>query len=682
MSSHRRLFAFGAVMIVAAGCDNTVVSGGDDLLVAPCVTGACADQAVLSDLSVTPGGDLTPGPGADLLAAPARDLLPTDGSDLLAAPDATCPLCVDLGRDDACAGGACSDGAAPRDAAVGDLARMACGVDGGAAACAPGMSCCSALCSDLQGDIANCGACGAACSLQNIVPACVVGGCESGVCTVDHDDCNHDKRRDGCEVDLVTNVDNCDGCGVACSANHITRSCVQRSCEMGVCEAGWLDCNANKRGDGCEAQVAVDVDHCGSCGAPCSANHVVARACAGGACVSPCSAGFADCNHDLRADGCESDPQRDAANCGGCGRVCSAANLTPTCSGGSCEGASCFAGAADCNMNKQADGCEINTLTDAANCGVGGPGAAGPNPMTGCGQACSTSHVTRACANGSCASGICDAGWADCNLDKRGDGCEVNVAQDTRNCGGCGVVCSANHVTPSCIGGSCEMGACAAGFLDCNRSKQKDGCEVDSRTDAMNCGVCGKICAAGMTCVAGNCLTPCNVKVNEVVVASARSAADEWVELVNPCAAAVDLTAYSLLYRAPAAAVDTTLVFSIGSKLARPSLAAGGHVVLASLFADASIPSAASWSTGGNAGTLEPAGGGVALRDPNFVIVDSVAWGVGPPAFVETVAAVAPVATGALPGASIGRKPDGRDTNDNSRDFASYATGTPGATNP
>ena len=62
-------------------------------------------------------------------------------------------------------------------------------------------------------------------------------------------DCNTNKRADGCEVDLNADENHCGGCGAACSANNITRSCDSGSCELGVCDYGYRDCNTDKRTD-------------------------------------------------------------------------------------------------------------------------------------------------------------------------------------------------------------------------------------------------------------------------------------------------------------------------------------------------------------------------------------------------------------------------------------------------
>src|SRR5207237_860986 len=144
---------------------------------------------------------------------------------------------------------------------------------------------------------------------------------------------------------------------------------------------------------------------------------------------------------------------------------------------------------------KLTDGCEVDPASDADNCG-------------GCRLACSTSHVQRVCSGGSCETGLCDNGFADCNHDKRSDGCEVDVGGDTQNCGACGDACSSNHIpAPACTGAVCG-GDCATGYADCNGDKRADGCEVNLLTDAGNCSACGAACPATASCQSGACVCP------------------------------------------------------------------------------------------------------------------------------------------------------------------------------
>jgi hypothetical protein len=51
---------------------------------------------------------------------------------------------------------------------------------------------------------------------------------------------------------------------------------------MVSCEPGWTDCN-QQIGDGCEADLQVDVQNCGACGEICAQG----EACMSGQCVPP-----------------------------------------------------------------------------------------------------------------------------------------------------------------------------------------------------------------------------------------------------------------------------------------------------------------------------------------------------------------------------------------------------------
>jgi hypothetical protein len=92
------------------------------------------------------------------------------------------------------------------------------------------------------------------------------------------------------------------------------------------------------------------------------------------------------------------------------------------------------------------------------------------------------------------------------------DGCETSIAGDPANCGGCGRVCSDNHVpAPACTDGVCG-GACATGYADCNADKQADGCETATTSDVLNCGECGVVCSGkiGRGCQGGTCNATCD----------------------------------------------------------------------------------------------------------------------------------------------------------------------------
>jgi hypothetical protein len=265
-------------------------------------------------------------------------------------------------------------------------------------------------------------------------------------------------------------------------------------CASGTCVPGCTAAHGCVASSVCCAgqchDLSSDPDDCAACGRACSSNNVPAPTCVGGVCAGSCAFGFADCDHNLLKNGCETNVASDSTNCGACGVVCSSENVAPACSMGVCDGA-CAAGFADCNGDKQTDGCETNTQGDTANCGA-------------CGVACSTAHVTSvACSAGLC-KGACVAGWMDCDNDIQLDGCETDVASDPVNCGACGAPCSGNHVpAPACSGGQCD-GACAAGWADCNGNLALDGCEQNIQTSAANCGACGAACTK--TCAAGSCV--------------------------------------------------------------------------------------------------------------------------------------------------------------------------------
>jgi hypothetical protein len=153
--------------------------------------------------------------------------------------------------------------------------------------------------------------------------------------------------------------------------------------------------------------------------------------------------------------------------------------------------------------------------------------------------------------------------------------------------------------------------------------------------------------------------------VNEIMTGGSASASEEFVEILNPCAHAVDLSGARLVYRSAAGTTDISL-FSWASG---PMIAAGGRLVYGSAtFAgpkDGEL-------LAGLAGT----GGGVGIRDAAATLLDSVGYGTATNAFVETSAAPAPAA-----GSSIGRFPDGTDSDDNAADWILSATITPGAPN-
>lgn len=149
----------------------------------------------------------------------------------------------------------------------------------------------------------------------------------------------------------------------------------------------------------------------------------------------------------------------------------------------------CEDGWADCDGRAE-NGCEVELATDEAHCGA-------------CDAACAPTNAIGECVAGECTIVRCESDlYTDCN-GLVGDGCEVQLQTDTGNCGACGNRCSFPSATPECAGGTCGIRRCnGEARRDCN-GELDDGCEVDVRRDAMNCGGCGVVCAASGPRVAG-----------------------------------------------------------------------------------------------------------------------------------------------------------------------------------
>ena len=153
----------------------------------------------------------------------------------------------------------------------------------------------------------------------------------------------------------------------------------------------------------------------------------------------------------------------------------------------------------------------------------------------------------------------------------------------------------------------------------------------------------------------------CAPVINEILTGTAATGTEEFVEIFNPCQAAVSLDGWRLVYRSatnttPATSTDSSPLFTL-----QGVLPPGGYVVFGG-----------PGYHGPSSGALQSgiaANGAVGLRDRDLRLIDSVGFGPVPGnAFVEgTPAPAAPVSP--TPGLSISRTPDGADTNDNSRDF-------------
>ena len=74
----------------------------------------------------------------------------------------------------------------------------------------------------------------------------------------------------------------------------------------------------------------------------------------------------------------------------------------------------------------------------------------------------------------------CAPGTADCDRDRAND-CEAVLADDARNCGVCGVECSAPNADSACLGGTCRLISCHPGHCDADHDPE-NGCETAAKT--------------------------------------------------------------------------------------------------------------------------------------------------------------------------------------------------------
>ncbi len=82
----------------------------------------------------------------------------------------------------------------------------------------------------------------------------------------------------------------------------------------------------------------------------------------------------------------------------------------------------------------------------------------------------------------------------------------TDLMSDASNCGACGVRCCSNH----CEAGVCVAAPCISGERWCIRCGEFGRCTsprpVDIAYDKRNCGGCGIVCGAGLTCRISVCL--------------------------------------------------------------------------------------------------------------------------------------------------------------------------------
>jgi hypothetical protein len=117
------------------------------------------------------------------------------------------------------------------------------------------------------------------------------------------------------------------GCGgdscQSCRVLNATARCNQHhQCDSAICYQSFDDCDGDSH-NGCETDLRIDPDHCGSCARKCPSLPHAERGCGDTCTIWRCEIGFGDCNGEAR-DGCEVNTQSDPSNCGRCGLACGA----------------------------------------------------------------------------------------------------------------------------------------------------------------------------------------------------------------------------------------------------------------------------------------------------------------------------------------------------------------------
>ena len=168
----------------------------------------------------------------------------------------------------------------------------------------------------------------------------------------------------------------------------------------------------------------------------------------------------------------------------------------------------------------------------------------------------------------------------------------------------------------------------------------------------------------------------CVPRINELMTGATSAGTAEFVELYNPCGSSVDVSSWKLVYRAATNVstinvVDSSTLFAFAA-----STSIGSHQFR--VYGGAGFGGT---KDGALSSSIKDGEGAIGLRDAAGNLVDSVGYGTVDPAstFIRGTAAAAPPVTAT--GSSIGRRPDGIDTANNSVDFKISTATSPGAAN-
>lgn len=262
--------------------------------------------------------------------------------------------------------------------------------------------------------------------------------------------------------------------GYSCGASgdgNTTPSCSP------ACMTGFMCCPGTADTPPACRSTQTDSTNCGGCGVTCGAG----QTCMAGTCRSLDAGPIPDTGPRPDVGIPVPPPPGDGGSSGPCMPSCSS---DQQCCSGTCANRVAPSGVTDGRSDSSFRNCgRCGNACDpmkANRCGML-PGGTGPQCMCGTSAGC--------------------AGAAVCVLEGATYRC-VDSSTDPRNCGTPPVVCAEGEM---CRSGMCQCGStgmrCGAGQSCCG------GACVNTATDPMNCGSCGRGCPAGSTtsCVAGVC---------------------------------------------------------------------------------------------------------------------------------------------------------------------------------
>lgn len=169
----------------------------------------------------------------------------------------------------------------------------------------------------------------------------------------------------GCETPINT-LANCGGCNIACALDFATESCTQGQCVIDSCESGNKSCD-NQDATGCETNILTSKTHCGDCNQACDFDNATESCIAGQCTFGECAQGWANCDMNTQSNGCEINTASDPQNCGACFNDCARPGATVTCQNSACQFTGCQTGFYNLdgdNSNGCEYACNFQSATD------------------------------------------------------------------------------------------------------------------------------------------------------------------------------------------------------------------------------------------------------------------------------------------------------------------------------